>query len=146
MFERMFDSSRIMGLVDFQSSLFADATADSAVLSPERRLLSHGAWVDVQRNWLHDPDTVFSALVDRVPWRAERREMYDRTVDVPRLVCSYGAQDDLPDPVLVAVRDALNARYAEELGEPFVTAGLCYYREGRDSVAWHGDGIGRGRS
>ncbi|MFD5762697.1 alpha-ketoglutarate-dependent dioxygenase AlkB, partial [Streptomyces sp. NPDC127044] len=31
-----------------------------------------------------------------------------------------------------------------ELGEPFTTAGLCYYRDGRDSVAWHGDRIGRG--
>ena len=34
--------------------------------------------------------------------------------------------------------------YAPELGEPFRTAGLCYYRDGRDSVAWHGDTIGRG--
>ena len=36
-----------------------------------------------------------------------------------------------------------NAHYADELGEPFRTAGLCYYRDGRDSVAWHGDTIGR---
>ncbi|HUS20664.1 MAG TPA: alpha-ketoglutarate-dependent dioxygenase AlkB [Aeromicrobium sp.] len=112
----------------------------------ERRHLAHGAWVDYGPGWLSGADELFLRLRDVVPWRAERREMYDRTVDVPRLVCSYGAQDDLPAPVLVAVRDALNARYAEELGEPFVTAGLCYYRDGRDSVAWHGDRIGRGRS
>jgi alkylated DNA repair dioxygenase AlkB len=112
----------------------------------ERRHLAHGAWVDYGPGWLSGADDLFLRLRDVVPWRAERREMYDRTVDVPRLVCSYGAQDDLPDRVLVAVRDALNARYAEELGEPFVTAGLCYYRDGRDSVAWHGDRIGRGRS
>jgi alkylated DNA repair dioxygenase AlkB len=112
----------------------------------ERRHLAHGAWVDYGPGWLSGADELFLRLRDVVPWRAERREMYDRTVDVPRLVCSYGAQDDLPDPVLVAVRDALNARYAEELGEPFVSAGLCYYRDGRDSVAWHGDRIGRGRS
>ena len=112
----------------------------------ERRHLAHGAWVDYGPGWLSGADELFLRLRDIVPWRAERREMYDRTVDVPRLVCSYGAQDDLPDPVLEAVRDALNARYAEELGEPFVTAGLCYYRDGRDSVAWHGDRIGRGRS
>jgi alkylated DNA repair dioxygenase AlkB len=72
--------------------------------------------------------------------------MYERTVDVPRLVCSYGAGDALPDPVLDAARDALTSHYADELREPFVTAGLCYYRDGRDSVAWHGDRIGRGRS
>jgi alkylated DNA repair dioxygenase AlkB len=41
-------------------------------------------------------------------------------------------------------RDRLTAHYAEELGEPFVTAGMCLYRDGRDSVAWHGDTIGRG--
>lgn len=146
MFERVFDSSRTMGLVDFQTSLFADATADSAVLSPERRLLSHGAWVDVQRNWLHDPDTVFSALVDRVPWRAERREMYDAVVDVPRLVHTYLAADPLPHPALTQARTALSEHYLPELGEPFVTAGCCYYRDGRDSVAWHGDTIGRGRT
>ena len=112
----------------------------------ERRHLAHGAWVDYGPGWLSGADELFLRLRDVVPWRAERREMYDRTVDVPRLVCSYGVDDDLPDPVLDAVRDALNDRYAEELGEPFVTAGLCYYRDGRDSVAWHGDRIGRGRS
>ncbi len=70
--------------------------------------------------------------------------MYDRTVDVPRLLCFYGEDDALPDPALEACRDALSAHYAAELGEPFVTAGLCFYRDGRDSVAWHGDRIGRG--
>ena len=63
--------------MDFQASLFAGETAAAAELSPERRILSRGAWVDVQRNWLRDPDDVFAALVQRVPWRAERREMYD---------------------------------------------------------------------
>jgi alkylated DNA repair dioxygenase AlkB len=70
--------------------------------------------------------------------------MYDRTVAVPRLLCFYGEQAVLPDPVLGACRDTLNEHYAAELGERFVTAGLCFYRDGRDSVAWHGDRIGRG--
>jgi len=135
-----------MGPVDFQTSLFADDTTDSVVLAPERRELSHGAWVDVQRNWLGDPDTVFSALAERVPWRAERREMYDAVVDVPRLVHTYLAADPLPHPALTQARTALSEHYLPELGEPFVTAGCCYYRDGRDSVAWHGDTIGRGRT
>jgi alkylated DNA repair dioxygenase AlkB len=112
----------------------------------ERRPLSRGAWVDFCPGWLAGADDLFLRLSDVVPWRAERREMYERMVDVPRLVCSYGVNDELPDPVLVAARQALNERYADELGEPFVSAGLCYYRDGRDSVAWHGDRIGRGRS
>ena len=70
--------------------------------------------------------------------------MYDRVVDVPRLVCWYGVGEPLPHPALDEARDALSAHYRPELGEPFVTAGCCYYRDGRDSVAWHGDTIGRG--
>ncbi len=132
----------------FQGSLLdaegGPARPEAAVV--ERRQLTRGAWVDYAAGWLSGADELFLRLREIVPWRAERREMYDRTVDVPRLVCTYGAQDALPDPSLVAARDALNARYARELGEQFVTAGLCYYRDGRDSVAWHGDRIGRGRS
>lgn len=132
----------------FQGSLLdaGSGPARPATAVVERRPLAHGAWVDYSPGWLSGADELFLRLREIVPWRAERREMYDRTVDVPRLVCSYGATDELPDPTLVAVREALNERYAEELGEPFVTAGLCYYRDGRDSVAWHGDRIGRGRS
>jgi alkylated DNA repair dioxygenase AlkB len=132
--------------VDYQTSLFADDTTDSVVVSPERHVLTRGAWVDVQRSWLPDPDAVFSALVDQVPWRAERREMYDSVVDVPRLLHTYLAGAPLPHPALVEARTALSRHYLPELGEPFVTAGCCFYRDGRDSVAWHGDTIGRGRT
>ena len=133
-------------MVDFQSSLFADATAVAADLAPQRRVLSRGAWVDVQRDWLGDPDDVFAALVERVPWRAERREMYDAVVDVPRLVHTYLGPEPLPHPALAQARADLSAHYLPELREPFVSAGCCYYRDGRDSVAWHGDTIGRGRA
>jgi len=111
---------------------------------PERVPLRAGAWIDVQRGWLAGSAPLFARLVKSVPWRAERRRMYDRTVDVPRLLCFYGGDARLPDPALDACREALNMHYARELGEPFVTAGLCFYRDGRDSVAWHGDTIGRG--
>ena len=72
--------------------------------------------------------------------------MYDRTVDVPRLLCFYGEDAPLPHPLLEAARGALTSHYGPELGEPFRTAGLCLYRDGRDSVAWHGDTTGRGSS
>ncbi|MEV8092178.1 alpha-ketoglutarate-dependent dioxygenase AlkB [Streptomyces nigra] len=109
-----------------------------------RTRLAHGAWIDVLPGWLGGADALFERLAADVPWRAERRTMYDQVVDVPRLLCFYGAGDALPHPVLDEAREALSAHYAEELGEPFTTAGLCYYRDGRDSVAWHGDRIGRG--
>jgi alkylated DNA repair dioxygenase AlkB len=131
--------------MEFQSTLF-EAPAGIGFARLERRPLSRGAWLDVHRDWLPEPDDVFARLVQAVPWRAERREMYDRVVDVPRLVHTYLAGDALPHPVLDDARDALSQHYAPELGEPFRTAGCCYYRDGRDSVAWHGDTIGRGRS
>jgi alkylated DNA repair dioxygenase AlkB len=106
--------------------------------------LSRGAWVDVRPGWLTGAAELFGRLVEDVPWRAERRQMYDRVVDVPRLLCFYAEGQPLPDPALEEARAALNARYEGELGEPLVTAGLCLYRDGRDSVAWHGDTIGRG--
>jgi alkylated DNA repair dioxygenase AlkB len=109
-----------------------------------RAALAQGAWIDLRPGWLHGADALFQRLVDRVPWRAERRQMYDRVVDVPRLLCFYGEGEPLPDPALDAARRALDGHYAAELGEPFRTAGLCLYRDGRDSVAWHGDTIGRG--
>lgn len=115
-------------------------------LAPQRTMLAHGAWVDVMPGWVAGSDDVFLRLQSEVPWRAESREMYDRVVDVPRLVAAYGAQDQLPDPLLWAAREQLSDHYEPELGERFTTAGLCYYRDGRDSVAWHGDRIGRGRS
>jgi alkylated DNA repair dioxygenase AlkB len=112
--------------------------------SVRRIPLTRGAWVDLRPGWLEGSAVTFGALVEGVPWRAEKRQMYDRVVEVPRLLCFYGADEVLPDPALTAARQALNAHYGAELGEPFRTAGLCLYRDGRDSVAWHGDTIGRG--
>jgi alkylated DNA repair dioxygenase AlkB len=133
--------------MQFQATLFAAEAADdprSLALSPERTTLERGAWLDVQRSWRPEADDVLATLVRDVPWRAERRQMYDRLVDVPRLTYTYMIDEDLPHPVLVDAREALSAHYEPELGEPFRTAGCCYYRDGRDSVAWHGDTIGRG--
>ena len=121
-----------------------EPTLGSLGAAVRRIALSRGAWVDLRPGWLEGSAAVFGALVEGVPWRAEKRQMYDRVVDVPRLLCFYGADERLPDPALTAARQALNAHYEAELGEPFQTAGLCLYRDGRDSVAWHGDTIGRG--
>ncbi len=109
-----------------------------------RTILDHGAWIDVVPGWMAGADALFDRLVDVVPWREERRWMYDKVVDVPRLQKFYDEEEPLPDPVLDDAMRALNSHYHDELGEPFRTVGLCFYRDGRDSVAWHGDTIGRG--
>ena len=124
---------------------------DEPVLGPlggsvRRTTLARGAWVDLRPGWLTGSGAVFGRLLQEVPWRAEKRHMYDQVVAVPRLLCFYGEDAPLPDPMLTAARQALNAHYGPQLGEPFRTAGLCLYRDGRDSVAWHGDTIGRGKT
>lgn len=136
------------GMSDYyQGSLLDSGVAPSVgALAPQRTLLAHGAWVDVLPGWVTGSDDVFLRLQDEVPWRAERREMYDRVVDVPRLLCHYDADDVLADPLLREARERLSDHYEPELGERFATAGLCLYRDGSDSVAWHGDRIGRGRT
>ncbi|MGV8873847.1 MAG: alpha-ketoglutarate-dependent dioxygenase AlkB [Rhodococcus sp. (in: high G+C Gram-positive bacteria)] len=126
-----------------QGSLFGDHDGGVGSLeSATRRELTLGAWVDVRPGWLPDAH-LFDSLVHAVDWRAERRQMYDRVVDVPRLVRFYAEQEHWPDAALYEARDALDDHYRGELGEAFATAGLCYYRNGSDSVAWHGDNIGR---
>ncbi|MFZ3568482.1 alpha-ketoglutarate-dependent dioxygenase AlkB [Streptomyces sp. BH097] len=129
-----------------QGSLFdqAEEIALGSLGAVRRTALGDGAWIDVLPGWLSGADALYEHLATAVPWKAERRQMYERMVDVPRLLKFYGAGERLPHPVLDAARDALSAHYARELGEPFRTAGLCHYRDGRDSVAWHGDRIGRG--
>ncbi|MFZ2177782.1 MAG: alpha-ketoglutarate-dependent dioxygenase AlkB [Rhodococcus sp. (in: high G+C Gram-positive bacteria)] len=111
-----------------------------------RRTLTAGAWIDVRPGWLSGSEELFITLAESVPWRAERRQMYDRVVDVPRLVRFYGEDESLPDPLLAEARAMLSRHYLPELGEPFTTSGLCFYRDGTDSVAWHGDNIGRSRT
>ncbi|OBI08587.1 DNA repair protein [Mycolicibacter heraklionensis] len=114
----------------------------------ERRQLGAGAWIDVRPGWLSEESSeLVSELQAAIPWRAERRRMYDRVLDVPRLVSFHDlATADAPHPMIAKLRRRLNDIYAGELGEPFTTVGLCLYRHGGDSVAWHGDTIGRGAS
>jgi alkylated DNA repair dioxygenase AlkB len=111
-----------------------------------RHELSRGAWVDHLPGWVTGSDDVLEVLLGDIGWREDRRQMYEREVAVPRLLRWYGGDEQLPHPVLASAREALNRWYAPEPRERFVTAGMCLYRDGRDSVAWHGDRIGRGRS
>jgi alkylated DNA repair dioxygenase AlkB len=133
---------------ELQGSLLdlGDEAGPRPLGSVQRTVLAHGAWIDLRPGWIAGADTLFERLAESVPWRAERRHMYDRVVDVPRLLCFYAEGEPLPDPVLDEARQALDEHYGPELGEPFRTAGLCLYRDGQDSVAWHGDTTGRGSS
>jgi alkylated DNA repair dioxygenase AlkB len=139
--ERMCDRLGAVGTA-VQGSLFEQC---------ERRQLGDGAFIEIRAGWLSGgtpgEEGLLDALLSTVPWRAERRQMYDRVVDVPRLVSFHDLTiEDPPHPLLARLRRRLNDIYGAELGEPFTTVGLCCYRDGSDSVAWHGDTIGRSSS
>src|SRR5438093_13618919 len=82
-----------------------------------RRRLTEGAWIDLRPRWITGADTLFERLHDCVPWHAERRPMYDKVVDVPRLLSFYDEDETLPDPALVDAKRALDEHYEQELGE-----------------------------
>jgi len=133
----------------FQRSLFDTATEpclrplDSAV----RRIpLSDGAWIDHLPGWVERAELLFEDLVGQVAWRSEERKMYDRTVDVPRLMASYGDDVPAPHPLLDEAKSILTSHYRGLPGADLATIGLCLYRDGGDSVAWHGDTISDDRA
>ncbi|HEX9506685.1 MAG TPA: alpha-ketoglutarate-dependent dioxygenase AlkB [Acidimicrobiia bacterium] len=123
-------------MVAHQRSLFAagepgiddDARWERVPLDPR-------SWVDVARGWLRGADTLLDALEDGVAWESGRRWMYGRVVDDPRLHARASDPASLPHPGLVPVRNALEAHYRV----PFGPVALNYYRDGRDSVAFHRD-------
>ena len=79
----------------------------------------------------------FTQLRVEVSWRTDRRQMYDREVDVPRLLGHYRL-DPAPASTPAAILDAA-ARVSARLDVPFNSVGLNLYRDGRDSVAPHND-------
>ncbi len=89
-------------------------------------------------------DASFATLRDGVDWRAQRRVMYEREVDVPRLTAHFALEDlrdgadGIASEAAKVVCDAA-ARVTRALGVPFNSVGLNFYRDGNDSVAPHND-------
>jgi alkylated DNA repair dioxygenase AlkB len=82
-------------------------------------------------------DAWFAELRRDVKWHSLRRQMYEREVDVPRLIAHFRL-DPASGSVPAAIQDA-SRRVADKLGVPFNSVGLNLYRDGRDSVAPHND-------
>ncbi|MBA2280790.1 MAG: alpha-ketoglutarate-dependent dioxygenase AlkB [Acidimicrobiia bacterium] len=118
---------------DEQETPAGDPSFDGAA----RRFLGAGAWVDWVPGWLRGADSFFEQVLDEAPWQGtRRRRMYDRMVDEPRLSTGPWASPPAPAPALAGL---LSGRYGLDLSA--VSANL--YRDGCDSVAWHGDTLGR---
>lgn len=122
-----------------QPTLFggSEARIDPAFRDAVRLDLGHGAWLEHGPGWLEGHEGVFETLLGGTRWRSQRRRMYERVVDVPRLLATLPA-DGPGHPILPLMATALSARY----GRPLVRVSLACYRDGRDSVAWHGDRLG----
>ncbi|MEM6731866.1 MAG: alpha-ketoglutarate-dependent dioxygenase AlkB, partial [Myxococcota bacterium] len=115
--------------------------ADASFRSVKRIELGHGAWLEHQPGWLSGHSVVFEALRDRLVWRAQRRQMYDREIDVPRLLAHWPSTESAKQeghPVIRHCVEMLSERYQRDLS----AVSLAYYRDGSDSVAPHGDRMG----
>jgi alkylated DNA repair dioxygenase AlkB len=123
-----------------QLDLFATGAPafDGEFRALRRTELSHGAWIDHVPNWVSGHDTLFDELESGLHWRRETMQMYDKTVEVPRLLAKV-PREGVGQPLIDDMRKAVTARYGEE----FVYTTAALYRDGSDSVAFHGDTTAR---
>jgi len=108
---------------------------DAGFATLVRHDIGLGAWVDHVPAWVSNHDALFDELEKSLAWKSEKRRMYDRTVEVPRLLASVPREH----AVIEAMRVALSTKYGEE----FVRTTAALYRDGKDSVAYHGDTTAR---
>jgi alkylated DNA repair dioxygenase AlkB len=105
----------------------------------QRIHLDHESWVDHCPGWIRGADSLFEEVLAGRQWGQRSRRMYDKRVREPRLSSpwSVGSDEPLSPPILEEIRVVLSGRY----GRVFDSVGFNLYRDGRDSVAWHGDRI-----
>ena len=126
----------------WQPSLFGGGgpSFDPSFSGLSRRDLAEGAWVDHLPGWVRGADELFDTLLASTPLRQRDIFMYDQRYPEPRLTHRWLLDQETPPlPVLVEMATALSDRY----GVAFTQIGVNLYRDGRDSVAWHGDRVAR---
>ena len=143
--------TNIRSLAEAPSPVWAPTLFDSEPVAPDpafrgaqRIALRHDAWIEYVPGWLRGAAAVYEDLAANVPWRSGKRLMYGRFVDEPRLHAhDRVAVEHCPvaGPVIDAMAGLLSHRY----GLVLANVGLNLYRDGDDSVAWHGDRVARDR-
>jgi alkylated DNA repair dioxygenase AlkB len=122
----------------WQCSIFGGAPEPDASFGQLERIeLTRGAWLDHAPGWLSGSDALFAELLETAPWQQRQRVMWEKVVDEPRLTAWWRDDDAGLPPVLPELGSLLMARY----GVTFDSMGCNLYRDGRDSVAWHGDTV-----
>jgi alkylated DNA repair dioxygenase AlkB len=129
---------RAMGAV--QLGLFGSEQPgfDHRYATLRRVMLSDDAWIDYQPGFITGHAALFDQLASTTAWRIGEEQIYEKTLPTPRLLASL-PEDGPGHPLLEDVRRSLSERY----GEAFVRVSMALYRDGRDSVAFHGDRIAR---
>jgi alkylated DNA repair dioxygenase AlkB len=114
---------------------------DETFAGAVRIRLDRQSWIERVPGWVSGSDWLFDHLVRTADWGQRTRKMWDNEVLEPRLTARWEAESGRPlePPILDRMRRALSERYGVE----FDSMGLNLYRDGRDSVAWHGDRIAR---
>lgn len=126
--------------VFYQGSLFGTLTPefDEGFGESNRFDLDASTWVDLIPGWLDGSDQVFDQLVDSLPFEQRTGvKMFDQLVDEPRLSAWWRVESDEPEPL--AILHDIRLVLADRYDEPFDSIGFNLYRDGNDSVAWHGD-------
>lgn len=121
----------------WQGSLFDDGppAPDVSFGSLRRLQLDERSWVDCAPGWLAGSDELFDLLLRTGSWQQREMLMYDRKVLEPRLTAGWSAGLDAVPAPLAALAGVLSERYGVRLDRIWVNL----YRDGADSVAWHGD-------
>lgn len=127
-------------MFELQASLFDSEQPefDARFEALQRTELGDGAWVDYCPGWLSGDIALFEQLTTTADWEQPLVRMYDREVRTPRLVARM---ERVWHPVIDEMSRALSARYEVDL----VNVSAGWYRDGNDSVAFHGDRIARER-
>jgi alkylated DNA repair dioxygenase AlkB len=123
--------------LSWQPSLLDDGppSIDVSYEGVRRIPLDERSWVDYCPGWLAGSDTVFDLLASTARWQQRTVTMWDNVLPEPRLTAGWSTDSATAPPLLRRMCELLSARY--QVGFDSVWVNL--YRDGRDSVAWHGD-------
>lgn len=130
--------------LSFQGSLLDLAGAsepfDLQFRQTERVEPGQDAWIDRQVGWVSRPDELFMSLLETLDWQDGVERIRGAEVARPRQVANFSTASTPPSlGVIDDMAAALSDRYQAKLDR--ITCNL--YRDGHDSVAWHGDRIAR---